>query len=418
MNADMETSPYQRALASLRLQRGSALALAREAVAAAPDSAAARLLEAALLVSSRDVREYEAAGWAYARLRHLPMNERERAHSAALAAALDGDLERACRIYDEILARDPADTLALWAAQLMDYYLGNAEALRDRSGQVLARSSPDMPGYHAVLSMHAFGLQECGEYAAAEAAALRALEIEPRDLRAQHTLLHVYEMLGKPAEGLRWAGRYAAQWDDQEGGEAGGKAASGHHLWWHAALFMAALDRPHGALAVYDLRLQDDSIAALIDASALLWRLQLERHDVGDRFIHLAARWAAHAEDVHCAFNDLHAMMAFAGAGRWDLAERLLAAQQRRLGRPGANREMTQLVGYPASRALAAFGRGEYRAAEALLRSLPPVAHRIGGSHAQRDVLQLTRAAAAARRSPTPQREFHGIALPHRLAAA
>jgi hypothetical protein len=79
---------------------------------------------------------------------------------------------------------------------------------------------------------------------------------------------------------------------------------------------------------------------------------------------------------------------------------------------------MTQLVGYPASRALAAFGRGEYRAAEALLRSLPPVAHRIGGSHAQRDVLQLTRAAAAARRSPTPQREFHGIALPHRLAAA
>ena len=293
----------------------------------------------------------------------------------------------------------------------MDYYLGNAQALRDRSGQVLARSSPDLPGYHAVLSMHAFGLQECGEYAAAETAALRALEIEPRDLRAQHTLLHVYEMLGKPAEGLRWAGRHAPQWD--------GKAAPGHHLWWHAALLMAALDRPHGALAVYDLRLQNDSIAALIDASALLWRLQLERHDVGGRFAPLARRWAAHAEDAHCAFNDLHAMMAFAGAGRWDLAQRLLAAQQRLLVRPGgANRDMTQLVGYPASRALAAFARGEYRAAEALLRSLPPVTHRIGGSHAQRDVLQLTRAAAAARRSPSPQREFHAIALPRRLAAA
>ena len=59
---------------------------------------------------------------------------------------------------------------------------------------------------------------------------------------------------------------------------------------------------------------------------------------------------------------------------------------------------MTRLVGYPACRALAAFGRGEHAAAEALLRGLPPVAHRIGGSHAQRDVLQLTRAVAASRR--------------------
>ena len=60
---------------------------------------------------------------------------------------------------------------------------------------------------------------------------------------------------------------------------------------------------------------------------------------------------------------------------------------------------MTRLVGLPASRAIAAFGRGDYAAAEALLRGLPPVAHRIGGSHAQRDILQLTRAAAAARRN-------------------
>jgi hypothetical protein len=34
-----------------------------------------------------------------------------------------------------------------------------------------------------------------------------------------------------------------------------------------------------------------------------------------------------------------------------------------------------------------------------VLRALPPVAHLIGGSHAQRDVLQLTRAAAALRRT-------------------
>jgi hypothetical protein len=406
----METRLYEKAMAALWLQRGDARALAAAAVAAEPDAVAPRLLEAALLVTSRDVRDFEAARWAYARLRELPMSERERAHTSALEAAVDGDYERACLIYDRILLGAPTDALALWTAQLMDYYVGNASAMRERSGRVRAGWSADMPGYHAVVSMHAFALQECGDYGAAEEAALQALELEPRDLRAQHSLMHVYEMVGKPDEGMRWAGRHAPQWC--------GDAAVAHHLWWHAALFMTGLERPHAALAIYDLRLQQDTLAGLIDASALLWRLRLERFDIGARCATLAGRWAAHAEDAYCAFNDLHAMMAFAGAERWDLAQRLLAAQERRIGRPGANRDMTRLVGYPACRALLAFARGDFRTAEALLRSLPPVAHRIGGSHAQRDVLQLTRAAALARRSATRTGEVNVFALPQRLAAA
>ena len=406
----MGTNLYERAMASLWLQRGDARALAAAAVAEEPDAVAPRLLEAALLVTSRYVKDFEAAGWAYARIRGMPMTERERAHTSALEAAVDGDYERACLTYDRILLGTPTDALALWTAQLMEYYLGNSAAMRERSGRVLARWSADMPGYHAVMSMHAFALQECGDYGAAEEMALHTLELEPRDLRAQHSLMHVYEMLSKPEEGMRWAARQAEQWC--------GDAAVAHHLWWHTALFLTALERRHGALAVYDVRLQQDTIAGMIDASALLWRLHLEGVDVRARFATLAGRWAAHAADAYCAFNDLHAMMAFAGAARWDLAQQLLAAQARRIGRPGANRDMTRLVGYPACRALLAFARGDFRGAEALLRSLPPVAHRIGGSHAQRDVLQLTRAAALARRSPIPRGESNVFALPQRLAAA
>jgi hypothetical protein len=175
--------------------------------------------------------------------------------------------------------------------------------------------------------------------------------------------------------------------------------AASTHLWWHLALHQLELGRERLALEVYDRRLQGGSLSELIDASALLWRLQLAGYDCGDRFSALAERWQPFAEDAHCAFNDLHAMMAFAGAGQWDWAERLLAAQVRRVEKPwGANRDMTRLVGLPACRALVAFARQDYAGAEALLRALPPVAHRIGGSHAQRDILQLTRAAAAQRR--------------------
>jgi hypothetical protein len=128
--------------------------------------------------------------------------------------------------------------------------------------------------------------------------------------------------------------------------------------------------------------------------------LHLAGHDVGPRFGPLAVRWARYAEDAHCAFNDLHAMMSFAGARRWDYAQRLLQAQTRRATMPrAANHETIKRVGLPAGQALAAYGRGDYAEAEALLRALPPVAHLIGGSHAQRDVLQLTRTAAALRRT-------------------
>jgi hypothetical protein len=58
---------------------------------------------------------------------------------------------------------------------------------------------------------------------------------------------------------------------------------------------------------------------------------------------------------------------------------------QRRLTRTsGANYDMTRLVGLPAARALLAFGQGQFARTDKLLRGLPPVAHKLGGSHAQR----------------------------------
>jgi len=382
---------YESALAALRTQRPDALALARQATAADPGFVPARVLEAWLLLWSRDARDFDAAGWVFARLTRMAMSGRERRHAGAIATAVDGDYEGAARLLDGIVAEEPHDLVALATAQVFDYYLGDPEAQRRRTSRALRHWSASDPGYHAMLSLHAFGLEECGDYAAAEEAARHALELEPRDVRAHHVVSHVLEMQGRAAEGVLWMGARSAWWADP--------GAASTHLWWHLALYQLELGRTRLALEVYDRRLQGDSLSELIDASALLWRLHLAGHDGGGRFAALAARWEPYAEDAHCAFNDLHAMMAFAGAGRWDWAGRVLAAQSRRIGQPwSTNHDMTSLVGLPASRAILAFGKKDYAGAEALLRALPPVAHRIGGSHAQRDILQLTRAAAAQRR--------------------
>jgi tetratricopeptide (TPR) repeat protein len=240
--------------------------------------------------------------------------------------------------------------------------------------------------------MHAFGLEEGGRYAQAEDAALAALELEPGDLRAHHARSHVLEMQGRAAEGLRWMGERAAHWN--------GSGASSTHLWWHLALHHLELGDARHALELYDRRIGAATMNDLIDASALLWRLHLRGAALGERWRLLAARWAPHAEDAFCAFNDVHAMLAFVGAGRRDLQRRLLRAQRQRLAHGGTNHGMLRAVGVPASQALAAFGQRDYGRAAALLRGLPEVSHRLGGSHAQRGLIGLTLRAASNRDSP------------------
>ena len=63
----------------------------------------------------------------------------------------------------------------------------------------------------------------------------------------------------------------------------------------------------------------------------------------------------------------------------------------------GDNAAFTRDVGQPVTLAIKAFGEGDYREAVRLLRPVRDIAHRFGGSHAQRDVIDLTLIEAALR---------------------
>jgi hypothetical protein len=135
----------------------------------------------------------------------------------------------------------------------------------------------------------------------------------------------------------------------------------------------------------------------MIDASAMLWRLMLRGVDVGDRWQPLADDWAPHAGAGFYAFNDFHAAMAFVGAGRPAPIEELFAAQEAALDRASDNASFTREVGRDACRAVVAFGGGDYKEVIRLLRPLRHLAARFGGSHAQRDLIDLTLLEAALR---------------------
>lgn len=176
--ADAESlGHYRRALREFQCYVGDPVADTDAAIALRPDFVMARVLRAYLHLLGT-----EPAGLAVARAEvdaahRLPATARERAHVAAVEAIASAHWHRAGRMLEDVAIDYPHDLLALQAGHLVDFYVGNARMLRDRIARALPEWSRDMPGCHVLLGMHAFGLEECADYARAEAEGKAAVEL-------------------------------------------------------------------------------------------------------------------------------------------------------------------------------------------------------------------------------------------------
>ena len=319
-------------------------------------------------------------------------NERERAHADAARTWLHGDFAGAVRKYGDILIDYPRDLLALQVAHVGDFFLGSSTMLRDRVAQVLPEWDNTVPGYSYVLGMYAFGLEETGLYSRAEDTGRRALEMNPVDAWGVHAVTHVMEMQGRLREGIEFLASREHDWAENNGLAV--------HNWWHLALFHLDAGNFAQVLDLYDRRVRPAPSQVpleMIDAAAMLWRLELRGVDVGGRWQALASCWEPFVEHAYYAFNDIHAVMAFVGAQRFDLAQRTVGAMEQRLAAADTNAMMTREVGLPLAYALVSFANGDY--ADTVKRLLPirTIANRFGGSNAQRDLIHLTLVEAALR---------------------
>jgi len=390
---------FELGLADFLAWRGNPRARMDAALAFAPHFVMAHVLRAYTHLCSREPSGRANAASVVESIEATSMCAREQMHLSAIRAAVAGDLTAASSILADILAVHPLDAVALPVAHAFDYLAGRTDQLAARVSAVRPAWSATLPGYHAVLAMHAFGLSETGDPERAMEAADRALEINPLDARAHHVIAHAFEARRDPEGGIQWLRSSEAKWS--------GDTAVATHCWWHLALFHLDAGAADFALALYDRRVfrgGSSAVSDLIDASSLLWRLKLKGTNVTPRWETLSCQWEDRIKDGFCSFNDLHAMISFVGACRWDLAENLVAELSAIRPRSKDYAVLNRLVGLPACRALLAFGRGDNASAIRLLGMLPQVAHRIGGSHAQRDVLHLTLAAAVERIRRSPYR--------------
>src|SRR6266481_8903280 len=374
---------YDQAVRAFNLVHGDSIGLFDMAREAAPDFAMAHLSKAWVFTVANDPGLRTQAAALVETARRLTLNERERAHLAALSHLMQGARAAAVAVLDRHLMRYPFDLVAHQGAALTDGFLGRFHWVRDRSARALPFWTKDQPGYGTLLAIHGFGLEEAGDYSRADDESRAAAELEPLSFWPHHTVAHVMEMTGRPEDGLGWMAARAALW-----------STPGHmnqvHIWWHKALFHLELGQYDEALALYDgpMRATQRRLGvSLTNASALLWRLDLLGCDIGDRWSDLASLWDGHADGKCLVFTDIHAAMAELRSDQEALVERRLDAMRETAQSEVEAAALYRTVGIPVVEGLTAFHHGAYQEAVGLLLRTRVDLWQIGGSYAQRDVI-------------------------------
>jgi tetratricopeptide (TPR) repeat protein len=363
-----------------------------------------------------------------ARALSVRASAREQAHMAALEAWVADDLDRTLAIWDGILAAHPTDVLALRLAHFAYFWSGRPADMRRSVDATVPRWGRELPGFGTVLSCRCFAYEECGDYATAETAGRAALEIDPGDIWGTHAIAHVMEMQGRREEGIAFLEGLEPHW-------SGGNNLL-HHLWWHRALFHLERGENSAVLDLYDRRFRDlesaltraqpDLYIDVQNAASMLFRLERQGVDVGDRWIEIADKAEQRIGDCLSAFTLPHWMMALSATGREDAQARMVEAM-RDFGRgPGTTAPLVGKIALPICEAVRAHRAGDHAGVVERMRPVLSDMHRLGGSHAQQDVLEqlfldaavrLQRAddvrlvlAHVAARNPTPHGQRVGYA--------
>jgi hypothetical protein len=121
----------------------------------------------------------------------------------------------------------------------------------------------------------------------------------------------------------------------------------------------------------------------------MLYRLVRQGVDVGVRWEELADKAEMRFGDCLNPFTLPHWMMALTGAGRWDKAETMIEAMRAVTGgNSGTVPPLVRNYALPICEAVLANARGEPARAVALMAPAIGGMYRLGGSHAQQDVLE------------------------------
>ncbi len=338
-----------------------------------------RILGAGIPTGSEIGRDLERA-----RQRRHEASSQERAHIDALECMARGEFSRAATLWDQLVTQHPRDLMAARFAHDVYLHTGEIDHRLNSAEAALRPWSEGENGYGWLLGAYSFALEEAGRFPEAELAGHKALAANPHDCWALHSLAHVYEHLDAQTDALELLGSNQSWWVESN--------LLSEHIWWHLALRLLE-DRNFGeALAIADDRLIESETAfRLADATSLLWRIELEGVDVGDRWERVVERWS----DLNCfhtsAFIDVHAAMAFATAMSSSAASRFWAGVATPHFGHSENGEVLRGTTAQLIETIVAYRAGRVQDCEAGFGRVDSELQCIGGSRAQREIFTRTR---------------------------
>ncbi|XP_034542176.1 tetratricopeptide repeat protein 38 [Notolabrus celidotus] len=313
------------------------------------------------------------------------LSPRERLHVQAMELFSQGNFLKANIIWEDILLDHPTDMLALKFSHDSYFYIGAQNQLRDSVARVLPYWKPQMPLYSYLKGMYSFGLLETRFYDQAEKEAMEGLALNPGDAWAVHSVAHVCEMRAELDKGLKFMESREKDWKVCD------MLAS--HNYWHWALYFIEKGEYEAALEILDSQIikrckASGSMLDMVDASSMLYRLEMEGVCVKDRWREVLQVTEPHTDDHVTLFNDVHFLMASLGAKQSATSQRLLEGLQELAKKPGDNyqHKLAGTIGVSMCQAMMEYDQGNYSQAVDLLYPLRYSIVNMGGSDAQRDV--------------------------------
>ena len=355
------------------------------AVAQAPDFALPHALEA-LVLAARGQTAPARAALERAQACARQASPREQSHIGLVGAITEGRGRDALSQVIDHAQRFPGDALAASTA-LGAYGLFGFSGRSDHDRARLAFVEALAPHYPDefpwLMAFRGWARIESGQVQEGQAMAQRAIALRPDNGHNAHIVMHGFFESGEPDATLDFLQAWLP-------GYASGALMWGH-LHWHAALAEIELGRLDAAVArllgpMTDHLTLSPPFMGLVDTVALMWRLGLLGR--GDLPWAMAQKHAEqHLPNGSNVFGELHLCML--AAARRDRGAALASLQRlekiNQRGHGGAPAAMRFAQG------LVALVDGDADRARELFSSCSADSVCLGGSHAQRAVVEQTR---------------------------
>ena len=316
--------------------------------------------------------------------RHAPgATERERSHVHAVLAHLRGDPAPLLRH----LEAHPRDAVLLSTAVPTIAFAGVTE-VPEQAWAVVEQAVPAYGEDWWFLGLLAFIRQEQRRFDEAMELSCRSLAVEPAAGHSAHARAHAHYETGDHRAGLAWM----SDWVTGDGAAT----ESLSHFSWHAALHELSLGDLEAVRRRYDEQLRPErglGCRSLVDSGSLLfrWALTPDAAEVPDISEVTTAVGREGLERPATPFLGLHAAVALLALGDGPGLRRLGAFAA------GHRHPVQRDVVAPLTDAFAMLVSGRHSEGADALALLSPAVPRLGGSDAQREVVEEARIAALIR---------------------